>query len=455
MEKAKLNLNLKLNQNYKGVADGYSSEFHGVIHTDGGTVFVPGVLRGEEIEFKIIKLMKNAAAGELIKIIKPAPARRAPDCPYFRQCGGCDCRHISYPEELDAKRQRVQDALCHIGGVNINVEMITRPQDTRPLYYRNKAQFPVDSNGMIGFYRSGSHEIIPVKSCLLLSNPANQTADAVRNWMARYHIPGYDERTGKGLIRHIYIRTNQAGGSLCALVINGKKIPREPELIGMIRAAAPDTTGIIFNINTRRDNVILGEKFKTIWGQPYLTDLLHGLKFQLSAPSFYQVNREQAEKIYQKALEYADLTGDETILDLYCGIGTISLYFARHAGQVIGAEIIPQAVRDAEANAKRNQIYNIKFICADASETARTFAQTGFAPDIIITDPPRKGLTPEGIQAITSMNPKRVIYISCDPGTLGRDVKYFANDRYHIIRAAAADMFPGTRHVESVVLLSQ
>ena len=453
---------LKINQIYRGVINGYSSQFYGVTRLDGEVIFIPGALTGEEIEFKIVKIMKNAAAGELIKIIQPSPERREPDCPYFKQCGGCDCRHMSYHEELRAKRQRVQDALCHIGGVNINninnninVEMITPDLNIRPVYYRNKAQFPVSANGIVGFYRAGSHEVIPVKSCLLLQNPANQIAQAVQDWMTRYKISGYDEHTGKGLIRHIYIRVNHKNNCLCAIVANGKKLPREAELVGMIRAAAPETVGVVLNINTRRDNVILGEKYKLIWGKDYLIDQLCDLKFQLSVPSFYQINREQAERIYKQALVYANPTGQENALDLYCGIGTITLHMARYVRNITGVEIIPQAVRDAEANAARNSIANITFFHGDASEIAARLAQTGSRPDFIITDTPRKGLTIEVIQAIANMNPERVIYISCDPGTLGRDVGRFAEYHYYISQASAADMFPGTRHVESVVLLTR
>ena len=293
-----------------------------------------------------------------------------------------------------------------------------------------------------------------MKRCLIQPEAADKTAAAVGEWMRRYKVPAYDEATGKGLVRHVYVRVNRKGESLCCVVINGRQAPREPELAAYVCATVPHTAGVLVNSNTKRGNVILGEKYRTLWGRDYLMDTLCGLEFKLSVPSFYQVNRDQAEALYGKALDYAGLTGRETVLDLYCGIGTITLCLAKRAGRVIGAEIVPAAIRDAKENAARNHIENAEFFCGDAAETAARLEAEGLRPDVITVDPPRKGLAPEVIGSIAAMGPERVVYVSCDPATLGRDVKRFGELGYRAVRACAVDMFPATRHVETVVLLS-
>ena len=441
------------NQIYTGTVEGYSSEGLGIVSLDGAVVFVPQAVRGETIDLKITKVMKTAAAGEIVKIHKPSPDRAAPECPYYGQCGGCDFQHLTYPEELRAKRQRVQDALTRLGGADVQVEEILGAKN--PLHYRNKSQYPVGADGAIGFYRARSHQVVPVKRCLIQPEAADKTAAAVGEWMRRYKIPAYDETAGRGLVRHIYVRVNQKGESLCCVVINGKQAPREPELAAYVCAAVPHTVGVLVNSNTKRGNVILGEKYRTLWGQDFLMDTLCGLAFKLSVPSFYQVNRDQAEVLYGRALAYAGLTGTETVVDLYCGIGTITLCLAKRAGRVIGAEIVPAAIRDAEENAARNHIENAEFFCGDAAEAAARLEAEGLRPDVITVDPPRKGLAPEVIGSIAAMGPARVVYVSCDPATLGRDVKRFGQLGYRAVRACAVDMFPGTRHVETVVLLSR
>ncbi|WP_308528158.1 23S rRNA (uracil(1939)-C(5))-methyltransferase RlmD [uncultured Oscillibacter sp.] len=441
------------NQIYTGTVESYSSEGLGIVRLDGAVVFVPGAVRGETIDLRITKVMKTAAAGEIVKIHNPSPDRAAPECPWYGQCGGCDFQHLTYPEELRAKRQRVQDALTRLGGADVQVEEILGAKN--PHHYRNKSQYPVGADGAIGFYRARSHRVVPVKRCLIQPEAADKTAAAVGEWMRRYKIPAYDETTGKGLVRHIYVRVNQKGESLCCVVINGKQAPREPELAAYVCAAVPHTVGVLVNSNTKRGNVILGEKYRTLWGQDFLMDTLCGLAFKLSVPSFYQVNHDQAEVLYGRALAYAGLTGAETVVDLYCGIGTITLCLARQAGRVIGAEIVPAAIRDARENAARNHIENAEFFCGDAAEAAARLEAEGLRPDVITVDPPRKGLAPEVIGSIAAMGPSRVVYVSCDPATLGRDVKRFGELGYRAVRACAVDMFPGTRHVETVVLLSQ
>ena len=438
---------------YTAVIDGYSSEGLGIARVNGAVVFVPHAVRGEEIDLRITKVMKTSCAGEIVKIHNPSPERMEPECPYAGKCGGCAYRHLTYPEELWAKRQRVQDALTRIGGLDLTVEEILGAKN--PEHYRNKSQYPVGADGSIGFFQARTHKVVPIRRCLIQTEAADRTAQAVGEWMRRYKISAYDETTGKGLVRHVCVRVNRKGESLCCVVVNGNKVPREPELAAYVTAAVPHTVGVLLNSNTRRGNVDLGDKYRTLFGRNYLMDTLCGLEFKLSMPSFYQVNRDQAEVLYGKALEFAGLTGNETVLDLYCGIGTITLCLAKAAKRVIGAEIVPPAIRDAKENALRNHIENAEFFCGDAADIAAKLESDGLRPDVVTVDPPRKGLAPEVIASVAAMGPEKVVYVSCDPATLGRDVKIFREFGYEAKRAAAVDMFPGTAHVETVVLLSK
>ena len=438
---------------YTAVIDGYSSEGLGIARVNGAVVFVPHAVRGEEIDLRITKVMKTSCAGEIVKIHNPSPERMEPECPYAGKCGGCAYRHLTYPEELWAKRQRVQDALTRIGGLDLTVEEILGAKN--PEHYRNKSQYPVGADGSIGFFQARTHKVVPIRRCLIQTEAADRTAQAVGEWMRRYKISAYDETTGKGLVRHVCVRVNRKGESLCCVVVNGNKVPREPELAAYVTAAVPHTVGVLLNSNTRRGNVVLGDKYRTLFGRNYLMDTLCGLEFKLSMPSFYQVNRDQAEVLYGKALEFAGLTGNETVLDLYCGIGTITLCLAKVAKRVIGAEIVPPAIRDAKENALRNHIENAEFFCGDAADIAAKLESDGLRPDVVTVDPPRKGLAPEVIASVAAMGPEKVVYVSCDPATLGRDVKIFREFGYEAKRAAAVDMFPGTAHVETVVLLSR
>ena len=438
---------------YTAVIDGYSSEGLGIARVNGAVVFVPHAVRGEEIDLRITKVMKTSCAGEIVKIHNPSPERMEPECPYAGKCGGCAYRHLTYPEELWAKRQRVQDALTRIGGLELTVEEILGAKN--PEHYRNKSQYPVGADGSIGFFQARTHKVVPIRRCLIQTEATDRTAQAVGEWMRRYKISAYDETTGKGLVRHVCVRVNRKGESLCCVVVNGNKVPREPELAAYVTAAVPHTVGVLLNSNTRRGNVVLGDKYRTLFGRNYLMDTLCGLEFKLSMPSFYQVNRDQAEVLYGKALKFAGLTGNETVLDLYCGIGTITLCLAKAAKRVIGAEIVPPAIRDAKENALRNHIENAEFFCGDAADIAAKLESDGLRPDVVTVDPPRKGLAPEVIASVAAMGPEKVVYVSCDPATLGRDVKIFREFGYEAKRAAAVDMFPGTAHVETVVLLSK
>lgn len=435
------------------VVDGYASDGAGVARLDGMVVFVQGGIRGEACDVRLTHVGRSALWGRVEEVVNPSPARIFPRCLHYTKCGGCQFRHMNYAEELEAKRIRVEDALRRLGGADIHVSAILGAEQVDR--YRNKAQFPVAKGPRIGFYRPRSHDVIDVDDCLLQGEAAARLRGAVKEWMAEYSIPAYNERTFTGLVRHVYVRTNRAGRSLCCLLVNGRGVPREAELVRALRRAEPNLAGIVLGVNEKHNNVILGDSYRALWGEDFLSDTLCGLTFRLSVPSFYQVNPAQTEVLYGKALEFAGLTGAETVLDLYCGIGTISLVMARKAGMVWGAEVVPQAVDDAIANAQRNHIGNARFLCADAGEAARYLEGEGVRPDVVCVDPPRKGLAEDVVDTIADMGPQRVVYVSCDPGTLGRDVKRFAGRGYTLKKAVAVDMFPRTAHVETVVLLSK
>ena len=350
----------------------------------------------------------------------------------------------------------MEDALRRIGGLDLSVDVIHGAE--APECYRNKAQFPVsDRSGRlsIGFFRARSHDVIDVERCLLQRPEADAAARAVKGWMERFKVPAYDELTHKGLVRHVYVRTNRNGESLVCLICNGTKLPHLNALIDALQVAVPGMVGLVLSINREKTNVILGKNYQTLWGQDFLYDTLCGLTFKLSVPSFFQVNPMQTEVLYRKAAEFAGLTGDETVVDLYCGTGTISLVLAEQARQVIGAEIVPSAIEDAKENAARNGLANTEFICADAKEAAAELVRRGIKPDVISVDPPRKGMAEEVIGHIASMEPKKIVYVSCDPATLARDLSRFAALGYQAEKAEAVDMFPRAHHVETVCLLSK
>lgn len=435
---------------------GYTAEGMGVARWEGRVVFIPGTILGERWEVQLLKVKTNVAWGRAVRLLAPSPERVELDCPLAGRCGGCQYRHMTYEEELRAKRQRVQDALTRVGGVSLELPQVLGAEN--PLRYRNKVQFPVaqEKRGLaVGYYRARSHDVLDVDDCLLQPEAVTTLRRAFKGWMERYRVPAYDEGTCQGLIRHLYVRTNQASEALCCVVANGTRLPHAPELVQSLRQAAPTLAGLVLNTNTKDTNVILGPNYRTIWGRDFLEERLCGMTFRLSVPSFFQINRAQTERLYAQALEFAGLTGQETVLDLYCGIGTISLALAQRAGQVIGAEIVPEAVQDAQANAARNQVDNARFLCGDAGEAAFQLAAEGVRPQVICVDPPRKGLAPEVPEILASMSPERIVYVSCDPATLARDVKRFGELGYPAVKAQAVDLFPRTAHVETVVLLGR
>ena len=446
----------KKNSVYELDITGYTAEGLGVARLDGRVVFVPNTIRGERWQVQLLKVNKNVAWGRAVKPVLESPCRVPSDCPHSGPCGGCQFRHMDYKEELEAKRQRVEDALRRIGGVDIRVNTIHGAADTHR--YRNKVQFPVGrgKDGIhVGLFRARSHDVIDVEDCLLQSETSNRLGRALKGWMEQRSIPTYDEKTCKGLVRHLYVRTNRAGESLVCLVVNGKKLPDEAGLVNALRTCDPGLVGVVLNVNEKATNVILGDSYRTLWGCDRLEEELCGLTFRLSVPSFFQINRAQTEVLYGRAVEFAGLTGNETVLDLYCGIGTISLTMAKQAGKVIGAEIVPEAIEDAKENAARNGIENAEFFCGDAGEIAYKLSAEGVRPHVICVDPPRKGLASGVTDILADMNPERIVYVSCDPATLARDVKLLGERGYAVKKAEAVDLFPRTQHVETVVLLER
>ena len=448
---------LKKNEIYEAEFTGYTSEGLGVAHLDGMAVFVPRAIAGERCRIKILKVLKSVAYGKIEEILTASPHRVEPACPYAARCGGCVFQHMDYEEECRLKAQRVEDALRRIGGAALEaVEIHGAAEITR---YRNKAQFPValcDGKPDAGFFRQRSHQVIPVTSCAIQAESADRAREAVVEWMRRAKVPVYDEAAQKGLVRHIYVRCGFASGEvLVCVVANGEKLPQEPLLAALLQQNVPGLRSVVLGIHKKPGNAVLGERFRAIWGPGYLEDVLCGLRFRLSPRSFYQVNHDQAERLYDKAIELARLNGHMTALDLYCGTGTITLCLARHAGNVIGVEIIEAAIRDAKENAKRNGIENARFFCADAGEAAKRLAAEGTHPDVIVIDPPRKGVSADVIEAMAEMAPQRIVYVSCDPATLARDVRLLSERGYRAVHAEAFDLFPRCAHVESICLLSK
>ena len=425
---------------------------------DNIVVFVPMTAIGDEIEARILKVKKTYAFGKIEKIITPSAARISPDCPNFSKCGGCVWRHISYDEELKIKSKKVKDAVERIGGISTEFRPIIGSD--RVNRYRNKAQLPVgkdkEGGAVIGFYAFHSHRIIDCDDCALQPEIFKTVMDVTRDFIERTNTDIYDESTGKGRLRHLYIRLGEVTNELMVCyVVNGNGLKQEDMLVKMLRESLPNLKTVVFNSNREKTNVILGNKNRVAYGKGYITDVLCRLKFKISPFSFWQVNRAQAEKLYSKAKEYAKLSGDEVLLDLYCGTGTIGLTMAQDCKQLVGVEIVEDAVNDAKANAEANEINNARFICADAPTAAEQLRKEGTAPDVVILDPPRKGCGEELVKTIRKMNPKRVVYVSCDPATLARDLKYFSEIGYITHEVTPCDMFPRTAHCESVALLTK
>ena len=437
---------------YEAVISDYTAEGQGVAKIEGCAVFVPNAIFGEKVLVRIEKAQKTWAAGKITEILEKSPHRVQRECPISASCGGCDFWHMDYAEETRLKAQRVRDCLNRLGGENLErVEILAAP-DCRG--YRNKAQYPVASQkGRVyaGFFKAGTHTVVENKRCLILPEEMDRVKDIVIDYANYYRVTAYDEAAHKGLLRHIYVRRGAVSKQvLVCLVVNGRKLPHTEDLVKRLQAV-PGFTSLVLSVNTKKGNTILGDEFITLYGPGYIEDTLCGLDFRLSARSFYQVNHHQAQRLYEAAIAQAGITKEDTVLDLYCGVGTITLCMARAAGKVIGVEVIPQAVEDARENAKRNGIENAEFFCGDAGTAALTLEESGIRADVVVVDPPRKGLNADAIEALARFHPRRIVYVSCDPATLGRDVALLKQRGYAVKNAMSADLFPRCAHVESIV----
>ena len=449
---------LKKNDKIAITIDSCTSLGSGVGKYNGMTVFAANTAPGDHVLLHIIKVKPNYAIGKVEKVIHPSKMRINPECPVFEKCGGCAFGHIDYEEELKIKAQQVKDNFKRLAGIDTEPKpIISGESDKR---YRNKAQYPVQTDdknlALIGFYAPHSHRVIDCADCLLQPEEFKKVTDVFRNWIRLFKITTYNELTKKGLLRHIYVRKAvKTGDLMVCVVINGNDIPFKDELIFELKDALPNLKSIIMNKNKKDTNVVLGDECVTLWGNGYITDELCGLKFDISPLSFYQVNHDTAEMLYSKAKEYANLHGNETVLDLYCGTGTIGLTMAKEAKEIIGVEIIPQAIENALENAKKNGINNARFICGDASRAADMLKAEGISPDVAIIDPPRKGCSRDLLETLAKMNPERIVYVSCDSATQARDVKILTELGYSFIEVTPVDMFPRAPHCETVVLLSR
>lgn len=478
-----IKMSLEKNQEYDITIEDMGNEGEGIGHIDGMAVFVKDTVPGDVARIKIVKVKKNYAYGRLMELIQLSEYRVTPICPHARQCGGCTIMHISYEKQLAWKQDKVKNCLQRIGGV-ADIEEKMEPiigidtvvEGVPAIRYRNKAQFPVrrDRNGeiVIGFYAGRTHSVIDTDVCYLQAEVNDEIIKRFRGFMEEYGVEPYDEEQHTGLVRHILTRVGKRTGEvMICLIINGRELigvgqgrnPHgsqsqkyrnvEQELVSCM-ADIPGITSISINVNTEKTNRILGDSCRTIWGQDYITDYIGNVKYQISPMSFYQVNPEQTEKLYAKALEYADLHGTETVWDLYCGIGTISLFLAQKAKKVMGVEIVPQAIEDARRNAEINDITNVEFFVGKAEEVLpEQFEKTGEYADVIVVDPPRKGCDEVTIQTMIRMAPRRIVYVSCDPATLARDVKLLTAAGYEVERISPLDQFGNCGHTEIICLL--
>ncbi len=442
---------LRKNDIYSCEIESWSSDGAGVTRIGGMTVFVPGTIPGERWEVRIVKVRASSAFGKGERCLLPSPERIEPDCAAYPRCGGCSLRHMTYRKELEFKLSRVNDAYRRIGGLDLYATEILGAAETAA--YRNKAVYAVDAQLRPGFFRPRSHDVIPVERCRLQTEASDRAARAVCDFCRENGVAAYDETTGSGTLRHIFTRTARDGRTQVTIVAARGFGAKTAALADAVRRVCPEAEGVILNVNKTTGNTVLAGDFYPLWGSGTLCDTLCGADFSLSPMSFYQVNPAQAERLYSKAMEFAAPLEHARVLDLYCGAGTISLCLARCAETVIGAEIVPAAVENARENAARNGLHNVEFLCADAGEAAAELSRRGLQPDVVVVDPPRKGLAENVIETVCAMGPERVVYVSCDPATQARDLKRFAELGYPARKAVAVDMFPRTAHVETVCCL--
>ncbi len=442
------------NEHYTIPIHDLGTRAEGIGKVDDFTVFIDKVLPGDVVEARIIKVKKNFAFGKLMTIIQPSPLRVQPKCPVASHCGGCQLQHLAYQGQLDYKRKKVEDVLERIGKIEDVVVKPTIGMDN-PYMYRNKAQFPVrKENGelKIGFFAPRSHRIIDTDTCDIQHESNTEIIKIVRDFLTEYDTSIYDEKKHKGLVRHIVTKVGfHTHEIMVCIVINGKALPASDELVKRLQTIK-EVKSIVLNHNKERGNVILGRNITTLYGNSYIRDYTGDIEFEISPLSFFQVNPLQTEVLYNKVMEYAQLTGQETVWDAYCGIGSISLFLAQKAKKVYGVEIVPAAIEDAKRNAVLNGIENVEFILGQAEEVIPyKFKEKGVKADVIVVDPPRKGCEESLLETIVEMAPKRLVYVSCDPGTLARDLKYLTEHDFRVVEVQPVDMFPQTNHVETVV----
>ncbi len=434
-------------------------EGNGVGKVDGYPLFVPYGLPGEEAEVKVVKVKKNFGFGKLLNVTKESDDRVEPPCDVFYQCGGCQIQHMSYQMQKNMKQKQVKDVMKKIGHLeHVPVHPTIGMED--PWRYRNKVQIPVgqkeDGELMTGFYQKRSHNIIDMDTCLIQDEMNDRMVESVRRIASKLGISAYDEHTHRGTLRHIMVRTGQNTKDIMVVIVTKtKKLPHQDKLIDEIRDAFPNVKSIVHNVNSQKTNVILGKETNIIYGDEYIYDTIGDIKFMISPKSFYQVNPTQTKALYDQALEYADLKGGETVIDAYCGIGTISLFLAQQAKKVYGVEIVPEAVTDAKKNARLNNMDNAEFYVGQAEELMPWWRNQGLRPDVIVVDPPRKGCDEELLKAMLDMEPERIVYVSCNPSTLARDLRVLEDGGYETKEVQPVDMFPQTSHVECVTWLEK
>lgn len=446
------------NKTFKIDITGLTHEGQGVGKIEGFVVFVDGVLPGENVDIKIVKQTKSYAVGRLVNINNSSADRVKPFCPVYDKCGGCAVQHMSYQAQLDFKKDTVLQNIRRIGGLQ-NIKVNNTIGMENPFKYRNKVQYPVGSDKgdiRIGFYETRSHNIIDSNLCDIQPDESNNIRDVVRGFCKDAGIAIYDEKTGKGLLRHVMVRKGfKTGEIMVVLVVNGNKLAKSDELVNKLLEYFPDIKSIILNVNTRNTNIILGDKNICIYGQKYITDYIGSFKFEISPLSFFQVNPIQTEVLYEKALEYAGLSGNETVFDLYCGIGTISLFLSQKAKHVVGVEVVADAICDAKRNAEINGVSNVEFLVGEAEKVIPELYAQGVKADVVVVDPPRKGCDQLLLNTLVEMRPQRIAYVSCNPSTLARDLKYLTEHGFEAKDVQPVDMFPWTGHVESVALIER
>jgi len=446
---------LKVGEKHEVIIEKMAHEGQGIGKINGITIFVENAIIGEKCLVEIVKSKKDYAIAKLVKLLEVSPYRVTPACAY-RQCGGCDLSHMSYGGQLMFKKEKVIDSLKRIGHIDTQV-YDTLGMET-PYRYRNKTQHPVgiqNNHTVIGFYEKRTHNIVEIKDCLLQNPIVDQVINIVKSWMEEYNIPAYDEIAHDGFVRHVVTRIgHQTGEIMVVIVANGREIPYVDRLIDMFLRNIPSLKGLVLNVNTKKTNVIMGNENITLYGRPYIYDYIGDIKYRISPLSFFQVNPIQVKVLYDKALEYAQLTGNETVVDLYCGIGTITLFLAKKAKKVYGIEVVQEAISDAKYNAEMNGIDNVEFIQGEAETIMPEMAERGIKTDVIVVDPPRRGCDEKTLEAIIKTSPDRIVYVSCNPATLARDLRYLEDRGYKTKKVQPIDMFPHSHHVECVTLMS-